>query len=478
MKKLIRIVALALAMAMMLVLCASAFAASLSDGAVGGFTQPDTPATQEKSIVIKKEITAYNPDSGVKFVYGPAITYTYTLAAAADNELVNVTDETTDHASGQPVTTKVLAGVSPGDVSVAGTEANKIAWTNADILDVSVSGTANYKNLTISFSNVVFSQPGVYRYKITESAESYTTSGVTKNTGNTQVRYLDVYVMRSADYGKDASGDPSTENRAGWWTIYGYVCIDSSLGTTAVTASTAKTNGFVDSDGSTGTSTSDEYRTYNLTIGKTLSGDASMNGHKFPFDVTWTAGDATGTFQFIAKTTGTAEVTGDSVDATTSINGTDVAAHTKVSGANAVGTDGKDGSPKIANGGTVKYIGIPVGTKVTVTETNDVAGTTYTTTAKEKIGTADAADVAFTGGTAILSTDKKTATTADTKTVVYAQAGAPTAGSDVTIQYTNTLALISPTGYVVRFAPYALMLIGGVVLLVVAMKHKKHSDEE
>ena len=108
-----------------------------------------------------------------------------------------------------------------------------------------------------------------------------------------------------------------------------------------------------------------------------------------------------------------------------------------------------------------------------MTETNDVTGTTYTTTAKEN----DTA-IAFTGGTAALSDSDKTATMAPNSTAAYAQASAPAADTNVAIQYTNTLAMISPTGYVARYAPYGLMLIGGIVLLVVAMKRKKHSDEE
>lgn len=43
---------------------------------------------------------------------------------------------------------------------------------------------------------------------------------------------------------------------------------------------------------------------------------------------------------------------------------------------------------------------------------------------------------------------------------------------------TNTLAEISPTGYVSRFALYALILIGGIVLLVIAMKRKGRKEEE
>jgi hypothetical protein len=46
------------------------------------------------------------------------------------------------------------------------------------------------------------------------------------------------------------------------------------------------------------------------------------------------------------------------------------------------------------------------------------------------------------------------------------------------IGLTNNLAEVSPTGYVTRFAPYALILIGGVALLVIAMKKRKHTEED
>ena len=192
--------------------------------------------------------------------------------------------------------------------------------------------------------------------------------------------------MRSATY------DPATLD-ASDWKVYGYVCIDSSLATTNITPSTAKTNGFVDPDPSNTAITADEYHTYNLTLGKTLNGDSTMSSHPFPFDATWTAGAATGTFQFAVETTGTANVTKTAQAAGSTVNGTAIAADTlyKVGSANAVGTADKDGTPSIAHNATVKYIGIPDGTKVAVTETNDVAGTTYTTTATEKIGSAAAA---------------------------------------------------------------------------------------
>jgi len=43
---------------------------------------------------------------------------------------------------------------------------------------------------------------------------------------------------------------------------------------------------------------------------------------------------------------------------------------------------------------------------------------------------------------------------------------------------TNTITEVSPTGYVTRFAPYALILVGGILLLIIAKKHKKTTDED
>lgn len=493
MKNIKRISALVLALIMVLALTATAFAADLTGGEVGGTDFPkDKPTDQGKSINLKKEIKAFNPDETL--IYGPAITYTYTIAAASGDELVTITDDTTDHNSGLATTVTVNAGVTANVVTMTGTSANTIAWTNADILEASAAGTANYKNLTVDFSNVVFGQPGVFRYKISETAASYTTSGVTDG-DITATRYLDVYVMRSADY-KELNTDVATDHAdykdayvPGDWTIYGYVCISpesvasNAGGTTNVTTSTAKTDGFVsvpDPDGDPSTDdgvTGDEYHTYNLTVGKTLVGDATMNSHKFPFDVAWTAGAATGTFQFAVETTGNAQVTSTNEASTAkSLSGVDASALKKVGGENAVDTADKDGTPSIADSATVKYIGIPQAAYVTVTETNDVVGTTYATTATETIGSGSAADVVWTGGTAARSADNKTATMGNGNTAIYAQAAAPEADSNVAIQVTNTLSIISPTGVAFRVAPYVLMLFAGMALVLIT-RRRENTEE-
>ena len=149
-----------------------------------------------------------------------------------------------------------------------------------------------------------------------------------------------------------------------------------------------------------------------------------------------------------------------------------------VGGANAVSTASKDGDPSIAHEATVKYIGIPQAAYATVTETNDVTGTTYTTTAEETIGSASATDVVFdAASSAALSTDSKTATTDQGDTAVYAQATTVTADSNYAVQFTNKLAVISPTGIAFRIAPYALMLVAGVTLVIILAARRRKTKE-
>ena len=309
--------------------------------------------------------------------------------------------------------TGILALTNSGPLPTIPTD--KIKWESAEEVDASAAGAANAKSFTIDFSAVNFPGAGVYRYTLTESAV-YAGTGVTDSGSHT--RYLDVYV-------KDSN------------VIYGYVL--STVGGDidgAAESDAQKTVGFVNANGNA----ADRYYTTNLTVSKTLVGDSAKNNNPFPFHVNVTAAAVTKAQIKTAKS-GTATVTATSLgDA--ALNGQ------------------KDESVTIANGGSVSFIGIPAGTTIEVKEQNNVAGTTYTSSYS--------VDGAAAAGEKNIYKDEwsetASVTTADEETSAH------------TIAFTNTLALISPTGVVLRVAPYALMLAAGIVLLV--LSRKRRASEE
>jgi len=485
---------------MVMALCVPAFAegetptpSELASGEVGGYetNAPDTPLTTiTKAVNIQKEITAYNPTA--KYVYGPEISYSYTIASATGSELVQITDETTDHSSG--VATVVASALGDSDIqagnpSLTGTEANKIVWTNADILETTNNGKANIKNLKVDFSSVIFKKPGVYRYKITETA-TYDNTGVTEG-AISNIRFLDVYVMRSNDFNPTHDGTSGKEYVVGDWYIYGYVCIsqesveNNAGGTTAVTPSTTKTSGFV----ADGTNTADAYYTYNFTVTNDLVGDNTMIGHQFPLTVAFTDGP-TGTFQLIAETDATySSLTTETVTTgAATVNGNQTTVDLKkVGSAVALTAFANAGNPKVADGNTttgtttgyITYIGIPNTTVVTVTEQNDNIGSTYTATVKEDDTTDNgsalaAVPVSDTNGTAASGNTSASIDNTETASRKAAYSGsAGTLAKNVQIQFTNTLSLISPTGVTLRYAPYMAMLGAGIVALPLSLRKKE-----
>lgn len=434
------------------------------DGIVGDFTN-DAVSAQNKSVKLYKEITAYNPTNST--VNAPTISYTYTVTpGSADKELFDVKTAHNPNANAHALT---KAGITTGVTVNSGTTGDAtsatgtVAWdpsTAADQLTASSAGTKNTKPITIDFSNVTFTGAGVYRYTITETATTYGSSGVVDG-GISNVRYLDVYV-------KDGTGTGASA-----YDIYGYVCftndnnIDAQDTPTATTPNTVaaavKTEGFVavdlnnDSDYEDANESADRYYTYNVTIGKTLAGDQAKNSHEFPFKV-----------QF-ANTTVTANVL-------PIVSGTAGTQPTLTAGALSSFTiDGQNGTAtqklKIANGQTVTFTGIPCGTTVTINEYNDVTGTVYTT--KTSGGTTNET----TGVTLADGTWTNAATGWDAVTALKATANTNSAAdANVTVTFTNTLLLISPTGVVLRVAPYAIMLGMGILLLIVVRRRRPEEE--
>ncbi|MBO4652828.1 MAG: hypothetical protein J5649_05875 [Lachnospiraceae bacterium] len=455
-----RIIALIMTLVMLFAMAATAMAdAALDGGEVGGFEEADTPVSQDKSINIIKELTAYNADEAV--IGAPTISYVYTITGGPDN--ISITDETTDHESGEAVTVTTTTGIVAG-LKINGTAGatGTISWSaSTETVDAAPTGAPNYKNLNLDFTDVVFGASGVYRYTITETAPDYAASGVTEtdNDENPHVRYLDVYV-KPADTvteGGEAASD---------WDIYGYVCTLKSEDITpdgdTTTTGAVKTNGFV-----AGTKTresvsysADSYYTYNVKISKTVRNDAYAKAtHAFPFTVIFTNEDVT-----------------QPVDIRSSKDGTVAGFTDPALGALSAGET--KGIVTLKDSSWVKYIGIPTGTTTQVYETNDVTGTIYNVTTVFDGGTPLNENVVA-GATPDEVVEQGTTKQAfqSTKTEFTPDADENDEISHV-IAVDNNLQNISPTGLMFRYGPYVLTLLGGVLLLFLGIKFLRRSKDE
>lgn len=427
-----------------------------TNGEQGAFTKKDTPVTQNKVLVLDKELKVYNLDE--QKVNAPTITYEYTIAPGSAGK--TVTDNSDKHAANPPqsVTAPTKAGIlsETSTIAVNGTNTTGTVSFSAetDELDAGTDGVKNVKPISIDFSKVVFTGAGIYRYKITESLKNgftYDNTGVTKTTGKTE-RYIDVYVKPAETFN---NGSTPAE-----WDIYGFTCFynDVDIKDTDKTTGAVKTTGFVDGT-SNGTDPilADQYYTYNLTISKTVVGDnyAKIN-HQFPFTVIFTNADVSK--NILLKTTKTGTVTDFTHDA---------------------GAPTWSGVATLLSGGSIKYIGIPMGTDVEVYETNDVAGTTYQVTTTRTNATTETATDAMVIATANTPTSDPQATNKpdyqSTKSIIET-----TKNKDDdkvhTIAITNTLVTISPTGVVLRIAPYIMILAAGIILLLVSRRRKAVQD--
>lgn len=452
-----KIIALVLSAVMMTVMMTTVFAAELGNGEVGGFTAADKPVTQEKNINLQKELTVYNLNEAK--VHAPTITYEYNITAGPAN--VKVTDETTDHESEKAVTAYTREGVlAKLKVNEVEGTTGTIKWEASEEVDADPEGAPNYKTLNLDFSGVVFPAAGIYRYTVTETVPEYAASGVTEtdNETNAHVRYLDVYV-------KPAATVSNNGNSAGDWEIYGYVCTLESEeitpdGDTAEKGA-VKTNGFVSGKNDGTDYSADSYYTYNVTVSKKVANDAFAQAtHAFPFTVLFTNAAITEEVDISSSTKGTVGGFSDP----------DVAA---------LSAGNTKGILTLKHESSVKYIGIPAGTKVEVYETNDMSGTTYKVTTTRTNATTETGtdDMVISGNaptSAVAQADPK-ANDQSTKTTVETVAD-ENDGKDHVIAITNTLVTISPTGVVLRVAPYIMILAAGIILLLVSRRRKAVQD--
>ncbi|MBO4627131.1 MAG: hypothetical protein J5645_04090 [Lachnospiraceae bacterium] len=451
-----KIIALILSLVMVFAMSAVALAdVEMEDsGEVGAFAPDGSPESQEKTLVLLKEITAYNASETT--VAAPNITYTYTIAPAEVADTATVTDSTGLYASVNP-------GVDGAEIAEDGV----IAWTDEETLDAALDGAANYKNIVISFEDVDFGGAGIYRYEISETADDYADAGVTETDDeiSAHVRFVDVYVRYAEE--------PDANDPASKWDIYGYTCFcvnsDDINEDNKNTTDVIKTTGFVARTAErrdTVSISADSYYTFNVIISKTVTGDSySEKNSEFPFTVFLdNTNGPQGAYRVIAKVL-SGDVTREWV--------------TPVSG-------DQGGIVYLKNGASIKYIGIPCGVDVDVYETNMDKGVIYEATT---------ASVATYEDETYANVDSHlTSTDEDPEVEQQEMMNKPSyqsrqitintdlntaVGKDLTIDVTNKVLTISPTGLIIRYAPYALVLFGGLLLLFFGLKLvRRNKDEE
>ena len=444
--------ALVLALLMVLSVSTAALAADLQEkgeeGVAGNWEAQDTERLQGNTINLKKEIVAFNPNGTT--VHAPVVTYTYTVTPASVNNLT-VTDETGNHkigtaavaavnpgpTTGLVVTTDTTAGTAGGSSSATGT----LVFTNDSEWTTAAGGNANVYNINLDFSGVTFSKPGVYRYQIAETISETSYDVIAMENGAFDTVYLDVYI----------DGDLE---------IYGYVCMNANESVTPATET--KINGFVDGTAADG---SDKYYTYDLVLSKDVANDKyAATNHAFPYTVMFSNPEGyTSTFT-IEQTVGTGS------NGLTTLTGLPTA----WSGVALV----KDGNEAVGTtAGDITLTGIPAGVDVDVYETNDVTGVTYTVATSVNKGDAVTDNNVSWGAAPTSAAAQPTPKEAyqSTKATVNTTKIAATDAQSVAI--TNTLLLISPTGVVLRIAPYVMILAAGIALLLISRRRKAGAEE-
>lgn len=335
----------------------------------------------------------------------------------------------------------VLAGVDADKVTMAGVgtkTANTITYKQGDatlndenelVKDYDkVTDKYAKKTATLDFSACRFTEPGIYRYIVTESG---TNQAVTNDADATRV--VDVYVNDASDEG---------ENKL---TIAGYVL--HSNADDAPDVSLGENNGSTGSYvGTKSQGFTNSYDTSDITINKAVSGNQASRDKYFEFTVNIT--DAVpGTVY---------DVDLSDADVTTKTNAATIADNEGKTNP-ATLTVGKDGTVTqkfyLAHRQRITIQGVAKGSKYEVTENAE----DYKSTSFDAIG-ADAVD-------------RVQEATADATSGTVAS-------EDIYTGYLNTRDGVIPTGVIMTVAPFAAVtLLGGAGAVTMVMKKKKSEEE-
>lgn len=350
----------------------------------------------------------------------PNASFTYTVTAGAA-KAYNVDGKTFEILPGVDANKVSVVGVTGDGASTANSVTYKVGNTTAQDdnayvkdYDKSVQKYAK-KTVNLSFSSCKFTEPGVYRYVITQSG---TNLGVTNDAG---ARYVDVYVEDDST---------STQKKL---SITGYVLHSNGDDAPAASA-TGGTSGSYASMKSQGFT--NQYDTSNLTFRKKVTGNQGSRDKYFEFTVKLT-GAAAGTKYNVVL---------DKADTTSGTNAATIAANAGKTNV-AEMTAGADGTVTqkfyLQHNQEITVQGIADGTRYEVTENAE----DYVSTAAKVGGYNDPAS----------GTINKI---------------------DLQTSYQNARNGVIPTGVIVAVAPFAAATLAGGVGAVVIVAKKRKEDRD
>lgn len=390
----------------------------------------------------------------------PATTFTYSIsagnaiAAVANKSPVLAGDDVavTKHTSADPSKT-VIENITVGTAvfnsaddkyttvqeKESGIGQSATLPDGLDPVTLATGEAYSRHKVLVDFSKVQFSEPGVYRYIITESAATAEQAAMGISVDTDSTRYLDVYV---ADNGFN-SGHGSLS-------ITGYVLhnTDGFQPINSVTA-TPDEPGVTKAVGYTS-----QYVTNDLTISKTVSGNQASSDKYFKFVLALTNAGANSKI----------DVDITNADATVGSNSATIDTYEGETNASVINTSDAGVATYtfyLQHGQSIAVKGLPLNTSYTLTETAE----DYTPTATITGDTINGA----TGSTAVAAA---VTTEGANSTAVIADSALT---ADTTIAATNTRTGTIPTGIVNSVLPgIAVIAIGMAGLLIV--KSRKQSD--
>lgn len=450
------------------------------------------PATVDTTFDVPITQTLYFKNVEASKVYEPNLYYTYTITPGEAGATVK------DHAGNQ-VTVKagdmrgfgLTTATGSVDFGINFSSDHKLVQAAAD------GKAAVTKKVTVSFdgSKILSADDivvaGVYRYIITQTTSTTQKNnvGVTEVGTQDKTLVLDVYVKNTGEVpgavildpntddnpDVDNSGDPNSDgsednkdDKEGKTTGFGdpegdddFEEEDPADVTPDDPTKPAGDEDDPDTQKTKFTTPSelpnyyDLYTTYNVTVAKEVTGDMGDKANYFPFQTDISNSIPGAAFTYSVTNNGSKNV------AETKAQLIATAGTKTLGSATATVADGF----AIKHEGKINLIGVP--SVISTTDNVSILANEFNNTENQYKVTATNFGIA-----ADTPVNKETATTGTTA----ASFKDDTANTTFTV--TNKLDNISPTGVVLRFAPYFAMMVGGIALLIVFFTRRRKEEEE